>query len=78
MLFIQVKAMAGVNYIRADEILAVQYTDRDKCVVMLTGGVTIPCYESAAAVVERIERQTRDAQASPANEKEPPHGDGSD
>lgn len=68
MLFIEVKAMAGVNYIRAADILAVQYTDRDKCVVMLTGGVTIPCYESAAAVVERIEAQL----------KEPPHGDGSD
>jgi hypothetical protein len=73
MIFIQVKAMAGVNYIRAAEILAVQYTDREKCVVMLTGGVTIPCYESAAAVVERIEAQT-----TSGSEKEPPHGDGSD
>ena len=70
MLFIEVKAMAGVNYIRASEVLAVQYTDREKCAVTLTGGVTIPCYESAAAVVARIEAQTK--------EKEPPHGDGSD
>ena len=85
MIYIQVKAMAGVNYVRARDVLAVQHTDRDKCSIMLTGGVTMACYEAAATVVERIERQMKDAQASaPAashaamKEKEPSNGDASD
>jgi hypothetical protein len=80
MLYIQVKAMAGVNYVRAHDILAVQYTDRDKCTLMLTGGVLMPCYEAAAVVVARIEEQMTVGSAAAdvaANGKEPRDGDGS-
>ena len=80
MIYIQVKAMAWVNYVRASDILAVQFNDRDKCTVMLTGGVLMPCYEPAAVVVARIEEQMKGAQA-PADAapdgKEPRDGDGS-
>ncbi len=76
MLYIEVKAMAGVNYVRAQDIMAVQYTDRDKCALMLSGGVTMPCYEAAAVVVARIEEQMKGAQAAP-DRKEPRDGDGS-
>ena len=85
MLYIEIKAMAGTNYVRARDILAVQYTDREKCSIMLTGGVTMACYESAAAVVARIEEQMKGVHASPVaasdaapNGKEPRDGDASD
>ena len=55
MIFIQVKALAGMNYIRAGDVIAVSFTDRDKCNVMMAGGVTLSCVESAAEVSARIE-----------------------
>ena len=80
MIYIQVKAMAGINYVRAADILAVQFTDREKCTLMLTGGLLMPCYEPAAVVVARIKEQMTGAQA-PADAtpdgKEPRNGDGS-
>jgi len=55
MLFIEVKSLAGVNYIRASDVLAVQYSDREKCTLIFTGGVTLQCTEAASAVAARIE-----------------------
>ncbi len=77
MLFIQVKAMSGVNYLRAQDIMGVQYTDREKCSILMSGGVTVPCYEAASAVVARIEEQLKGAQPAAAHGKEPPDGDAS-
>ena len=77
MLFIQVKAMGGVNYLRAQDIMGVQYTDREKCSILMSGGVTVPCYEAASVVVARIEEQLKGAQPAGAHGKEPPHGDAS-
>ncbi len=83
MIYIQVKAMAGTNYVRANDVLAVQFTDREKCTLMLTGGILMPCYEPAATVVGRLEEQMG-AKATPAtvsnsapDGKEPRDGDGS-
>jgi hypothetical protein len=79
MLFIQVKAMSGVNYLRAQDIMGVQYTDREKCTILMKGGVTVPCYEAAAAVVARIEEELKGDQPPAApHEKESSDGDGSD
>ena len=79
MLFIQVKAMGGVNYLRAQDIMGVQYTDREKCSILMSGGVTVPCYEAASAVVARIEEQLKGAQPVAApHGKESHHGDASD
>jgi hypothetical protein len=75
MSFIQVKAMAGMNFIRANDILGVLFTDREKCSILMVGGVTVPCYEPAAAVVARIEEKMKDAPAP--HGKEPRDGDGS-
>ena len=55
MIFIEVKSLAGMNYIRASDILAVQYSDPQRCTVVLTGGTTIPCTEAAKDLVVRIE-----------------------
>jgi hypothetical protein len=54
MIFIEVKSMAGVNYIRASEVLAVQYADRERCNVVMVGGVSMACMEAAAVVAEKI------------------------
>jgi hypothetical protein len=55
MIFIEVKALAGISYIRASDVLAVQYNDPQRCSVVLRGGITFPCTEAAKDVVARIE-----------------------
>jgi hypothetical protein len=55
MIFIEVKSLAGMNYIRAADILAVQYNDPQRCTVVLTGGVTLPCSEAAKELAARLE-----------------------
>jgi hypothetical protein len=55
MIFIQVKALAGPLFIRAENVLAVQYGDREKCMIFMAGGASLPATEAAAAVVARIE-----------------------
>ena len=77
MLFIQVKAMGGVNYLRAQNIMGVQFTDREKCSILMTGGVQVPCYEAASAVVARIEEQMTRALAHAPHGKDSQNGDGS-
>jgi hypothetical protein len=70
MLFVQAKALAGPLYIRAENVLAVQYGDREKCMIFMAGGAALPCTEAAAAVVARIEEALKDkkgeAEAAPA------------
>lgn len=55
MIFFEVKALAGVNYIRASEILAIQAQDPRRCVIVMPGGVTVPCNEPAGDVIARLE-----------------------
>lgn len=55
MIFLEVKALAGQNYVRADDVLAVQGLDPKRCAVVMRGGVTVPCSEPAADVVARLE-----------------------
>ena len=64
MLFIEVKSLAGVNYVRAGDVIAVQYSDREKCTLMLAGGMTLQCTEAASAVAARIEAAVGATQAS--------------
>lgn len=56
MIFIEVKALAGSNFIRAKDVIAVQQTSPDKCAVMMAGGVTIPCSEPTKDIVGRLEK----------------------
>lgn len=55
MIFIEVKSLAGISYIRASDVLAVQYNDPQRSTVVLTGGITVPCTEAAKDLVARIE-----------------------
>ena len=53
--FVSVKALAGFNYVRVDQVIAVQSTEPAKCLVMMAGGVTVPCAEPAKDVLARLE-----------------------
>jgi hypothetical protein len=69
MIFIEVKALVGVNYVRAADIVAIQAQDSRRCVVIMQGGVSIPCAEPAAEVAARIEaalRPVQETEASPS------------
>jgi hypothetical protein len=62
MQFIPLKALAGFNYVRADQVIAVYSTEPSKCTVAMAGGVTVPCAEPAKDVLERVEAATRPKQ----------------
>lgn len=59
MQFIQLKALAGVNFVRADMVIGVYSTEPGKCTVALAGGATVPCAEPAKDVIERVEKAAR-------------------
>jgi hypothetical protein len=67
---VAIKALAGFNYVRADQVIAISATEQGKCNVHLTGGVTIPCHEPPKAVITKLEAAEADA-----NERGN-HGDG--
>ena len=56
--FVPVKALAGSNFVRADQVVAVAATETSKCNIYLIGGVTVPCNEPAKDVIARIEAAT--------------------
>ena len=54
MVLVALKALAGTNYVRAEHVIAVTATEQYKCTVVLTGGVTVPCYEAATDVIAKL------------------------
>lgn len=52
---VALKALAGLNYVRADTVIAIGATDPMRCNVYLTGGVVIPCSEPAKDVIAKLE-----------------------
>jgi hypothetical protein len=62
MLYVQVKALAGFNYVRADQVIAIAATEPGKCSLVMAGGVTVPCAEPAKDVIERLEAAARSKQ----------------
>ena len=68
--FIEVRALAGINYIRAQDVIAVQFVDAQKATVMLAGGASMTCSEPAKSIMARVE-------AALQATSEIPHGDGS-
>ncbi len=60
MIYIELKSLAGSNYVKALDVIAVQYTDSTRCAVMMQGGTTLPCNESAKSVVEKLEKAITD------------------
>jgi hypothetical protein len=52
---VAIKALAGFNYVRADQVVAIRSTDPSKCDIFLIGGVIIPCSETAAEAIAKLE-----------------------
>lgn len=70
MMFIQVKSLAGVNFVRAGDVVAVSFTDATRCNVIMPGGISLPCTEAASVVAARIEEAVADMAATPAAQSE--------
>ncbi len=65
---VQLKALAGFNYVRLDQVIAIGATDPTKCNVYLTGGVTIPCSEPAKDVIIKLEAASKTVASAPKQE----------
>jgi hypothetical protein len=59
--FVVVKTKAGSAHIRPDRVVAVNATDAEECMILMTDGVTIAAKEPAADVVARLESAARSA-----------------
>ena len=71
---IPLKALAGFNYVRPDQVIAIGATDPSKCNVYMTGGVTIPCAEPAKDVIAKLQAAAEDT--NPTEGPRGAHGDG--
>lgn len=52
---VPLKALAGLNYVRPDQVIAIGASDPSRCNVYMAGGVTIPCSEPAKDVIAKLE-----------------------
>ena len=59
---VALKALAGFNYVRVDQVIAISATEQGKCVVMMAGGVTVPCSEPAKDVIAKLEAASQGKQ----------------
>ncbi len=66
--FLAVKALAGFNYVRPDQVIGIAASDPTKCSIFLTGGVMIPCSEPAKDVIARLAAATGDLASEPQME----------
>jgi len=55
MVFIEVQSLAGINYVRAGDVIAVQYVDPRKSTVVMGTGTLVQCNEPAKDIAERVE-----------------------
>jgi hypothetical protein len=65
---VPLKALAGFNYVRVDQVVAISATEPAKCNVFLAGGVTIPCSEPAKDVIVKLEAAARAAEPAAQSE----------
>ena len=61
-IFIEVKSLAGSNFIVAGGIIAVQQVEPTKCNIMLAGGVTVPCNEAARDIAAKVDAAMKSKQ----------------
>jgi hypothetical protein len=58
---VPLKALAGFNYVRVDQVIAIGATDPTKCNVYMAGGISIPCSEPAKDVIAKLQAASRGA-----------------
>ena len=59
---VPLKALAGFNYVRVDQVIAIGATDPTKCNVYMAGGISIPCSEPAKDVIAKLQAASRGAE----------------
>ena len=59
---VALKALAGFNYVRVDQVIAISATEPSKCVVVMTGGINVPCSEPAKDVIAKLEAASQEKQ----------------
>jgi hypothetical protein len=52
--FVVVKTRAGFAYVRPEHVVAINASDADDCLILMTDGVTIAAKEPAENVVARL------------------------
>jgi hypothetical protein len=59
---VALKALAGLNYVRPDQVVAIRATDPARCDVFMAGGVIIPCAEPAGEVIAKLQAGVKAAE----------------
>jgi hypothetical protein len=65
--FIEVKSLAGSNFIVVSGIIAVQQLEPQKCNIMMSGGIMVPCNEAAKEIVARVNAAMNGKEAAHGN-----------
>ena len=68
--FIIVKTVKGFAYIRPERVIAINASDADDCLILMTDGVTIAASEPAEDVLARLETESREEDKAAENIKE--------
>jgi hypothetical protein len=58
--FVIVKTKAGFAYIRPEHVVAINASDSEDCMILMTDGVTIAAAEPAEDVVSRLETESEE------------------
>ncbi len=58
--FVIVKTVKGFAYIRPEHVVAINASDAEDCMILMTDGVTIAASEPAEDVVARLEAEARE------------------
>ena len=62
--FVIVKTAKGSAFIRPERVVAVNATDPEECMILMTDGVTIAAKEPVEDIVARLEAEARDEEAA--------------
>ena len=77
--FIIVKTVKGFAYVRPERVVAINSSDADDCMILMTDGVTIAAAEPAEDVVARLETEAEEEQhAREAMKERNAHGHAAD
>ena len=58
--FVIVKTVKGFAYIRPERVVAINASDSEDCMILMTDGVTISASEPAEDIVARLEAEARE------------------
>ena len=64
--FVIVRTAKGSAYLRPERVIAINATDDEECIVLMSDGVTIVAKEAAEDIVARVEAEARQEDAASA------------